>query len=54
MLRTCSIATQQSPYIGLRLSGRVERTLVRGITVYRENQIVSPPVGRLLRPIGSE
>jgi allantoinase len=44
----------QSPYIGLRLSGRVERTLVRGITVYRENQIVSLPIGRLLRPTGSE
>jgi allantoinase len=42
----------QSPYIGRRLSGRVECTLVRGITVYRENQIVSPPIGRLLRPVG--
>jgi allantoinase len=41
---------QQSPFVGRRLRGHVERTLVRGITVYRDRRIVSQPVGRLLRP----
>lgn len=41
---------QHSPYVGRALRGRVVRTLVRGITVMVDGQIVSPPVGRLLRP----
>jgi allantoinase len=41
---------QHSPFVGRRLRGRVVRTLVRGRTVYHEGKIVSPPLGRLLRP----
>jgi allantoinase len=40
----------QSPFVGRRLRGHVERTLVRGVTVYRDRRIVSRPIGRLLRP----
>ena len=43
---------RQSPFVGRRLRGHVERTLVRGVTVYRDRRIVSQPVGRLLRPGG--
>lgn len=39
-----------SPYIGMAFQGRVTRTLVRGTTVMRDGVIVSPPIGRLLRP----
>ncbi|PWT77383.1 MAG: allantoinase AllB [Chloroflexi bacterium] len=42
---------QYSPFVGRRLRGRIERTLVRGTTVCHKNQIVSHPIGRLLRPI---
>ncbi|MBA3944794.1 MAG: allantoinase [Herpetosiphonaceae bacterium] len=41
---------QHSPYVGRTLRGRVVRTLVRGITVSLDGQIVSAPAGRLLRP----
>jgi allantoinase len=42
---------QHSPFVGRRFRGRIERTLVRGTTVCYKNQIVSDPIGRLLRPI---
>jgi allantoinase len=42
---------QYSPFVGRQLRGSIERTLVRGTTVCYENQIVSGPIGRLLRPI---
>jgi allantoinase len=45
---------RQSPFVGRRLRGQVERTLVRGITVYRDRRIVSRPIGRLLHPSGYE
>ncbi|MBE3558346.1 MAG: allantoinase [Ktedonobacteraceae bacterium] len=38
-----------SPYTGRTLQGRVVRTLVRGITVFRDGKVVSGPVGRLVR-----
>jgi allantoinase len=39
-----------SPYIGRTLRGRVRRTLVRGRTVFLDGQVVSQPIGRLMRP----
>lgn len=41
---------RHSPYVGRRLSGRVVRTVLRGTTVYRDGQIVSVPIGRLMTP----
>lgn len=41
---------QISPYVGQRLRGRIARTIVRGQTVMEEGQIVSPAIGRLVRP----
>jgi allantoinase len=42
---------QHSPYIGRRLRGRIARTLLRGVTIYRDGQIVSDPSGRLITPL---
>jgi allantoinase len=39
-----------SPFAGRTLRGRVVRTLVRGVTVFRDGQIVARPHGRLLKP----
>ena len=39
-----------SPFVGRRFRGRVVRTIVRGETVFRDGEIVSRPLGRLLRP----
>lgn len=39
-----------SPFVGRRFRGRVVRTMVRGMTVFREGRIASDPVGRLLTP----
>ncbi len=41
---------RHSPYVGRQLRGRVARTLVRGVTVYRDGKVVSEPIGRLLTP----
>ncbi len=41
---------QHSPYVGRKLRGRVTRTLLRGMTIYRDGQIVSDPIGRLITP----
>jgi len=41
---------RHSPYVGRPLRGRITRTLVRGATVYLDGRIVSPPIGRLIRP----
>lgn len=41
---------QHSPFVGQMLRGRVVRTMVRGITVFLDDAIVSTPVGRLIRP----
>jgi allantoinase len=43
---------QHSPFVGRRLCGRVTRTLLRGVTIYRDGQIVSDPIGRLIMPEG--
>jgi allantoinase len=43
-----------SPYVGRAVRARVRRTLLRGVTVYRDGQIIAPregaAVGQLLRP----
>ncbi len=39
---------RQSPYVGRSLRGRVERTLVRGTTVYRDGVFVSAPAGNFV------
>jgi allantoinase len=41
---------RQSPYVGMRLRGRVVRTLVRGETVYANGIFAAAARGRLLRP----
>ncbi len=41
---------QHSPYVGRKLRGRIARTLLRGVTIYRDGQIVSDPIGRLITP----
>jgi allantoinase len=40
----------QSPFTGRTLRGRIERTLVRGTTVFAGGRIVAPPRGRLVTP----
>jgi allantoinase len=44
---------QQSPYVGRALTGRVVRTILRGLTIFSEGRMVSAPTGRLVKPIGS-
>lgn len=44
---------QQSPYVGRALTGRVVRTILRGLTIFSEGRIVSAPTGRLVKPISS-
>ncbi len=44
---------RHSPYAGKTLRGRVVRTIVRGQTVFRDGQIVSRPIGQLLKPDSS-
>ncbi len=39
-----------SPYVGRSLRGRVIRTLVRGMTVWREGRAVGEAAGRLIKP----
>jgi allantoinase len=39
-----------SPYVGRAFRGKVLRTIVRGTTVFRDDKIVSDPVGKLIRP----
>ncbi len=44
---------QHSPYIGRTMSATILRTLVRGMTVYRDGSIAAKPAGRLLTPHSS-
>ena len=41
---------KMSPFVGRTLRGRVVRTILRGMTLFRDGRIVSEPVGRLIRP----
>jgi allantoinase len=40
----------QSPYVGRELRGRVVRTLLRGNTIFLDDKIIAPAMGRLLKP----
>jgi allantoinase len=40
----------QSPYVGRSLTGRVVQTILRGKTIYKDGQVVSTPIGRLIKP----
>ncbi|HEY7091475.1 MAG TPA: allantoinase AllB [Tepidisphaeraceae bacterium] len=39
-----------SPYVGRTFRGVIHRTIVRGTTVFQNGKIVSPPIGRLVKP----
>ena len=41
---------QHSPYVGKTMRATIQRTLVRGTTVYQAGSIVAEPFGRLLTP----
>jgi allantoinase len=41
---------KMSPYVGRTFRGSVVRTIVRGTTVFRDGEVVSEPVGRLVKP----
>jgi len=41
---------RQSPYVGRALTGRVVRTILRGITVFNDGRFGSRPTGRLVKP----
>ncbi|HEX3720171.1 MAG TPA: allantoinase AllB [Verrucomicrobiae bacterium] len=43
---------RQSPYIGRHVSARVEQTLLRGRTIFKNGAIVGQPGGRIVRPVG--
>lgn len=38
------------PYVGRTFRGKIVRTILRGITVFREGKVVAEPMGRLLEP----
>jgi len=40
----------QTPYVGRKLHGRVVRTILHGQTVFKNGEIVSAPLGSLVRP----
>src|SRR6266436_894563 len=42
---------RQSAYLGRALTGKVVQTILRGQTVFRNGEIVSKPLGRLIKPI---
>ena len=44
---------RHSPYVGRALTGKVIRTILRGRTVFHNGKIVSPPLGRLVKPFHS-
>jgi len=41
---------KNNPYVGRSLTGRVVRTILRGRTIYKDGEIVSTPIGRLVTP----
>jgi allantoinase len=38
-----------SPYVGKTFRGRVVRTVLRGITIFRDGRIASRPIGKLIK-----
>jgi allantoinase len=45
---------RHSPYAGRTLRGRIERTIVRGTTVFAGGRVVARPAGRLVSPANRE
>jgi allantoinase len=41
---------KMSPYTGTTFRGRIVRTVLRGVTVFREGKVVAEPMGRLVKP----
>jgi len=41
---------RHSPYVGSALTEKVIRTILRGQTVFHTGKIVSPPMGRFVKP----
>jgi allantoinase len=41
---------RQTPYAGRALTGTVVQTILRGRTLFKHGRIVSPPMGRLVKP----
>lgn len=39
-----------SPFVGVGFKGKVERTILRGKTIYLNGKIISKPIGKFLRP----
>ena len=42
---------KQTPYAGRTLTGKVVRTILRGKTVFKDGEIVSQPIGQLVKPV---
>jgi len=42
---------RQSPYVGRSFRGRIQRTIVRGETVFHDGKIIAKPRGRLVKPL---
>ena len=42
---------RQSPYVGLKLRGRVKQTLLRGRTIFKDGKITAKPLGELVKPV---
>jgi allantoinase len=42
---------KQSPYVGRKLRGRVEQTLLRGQTIFKDGKITAKGLGELVRPL---
>lgn len=39
-----------SPYIGMKIHGMIQRTILRGKTIFRDGKIHGPPSGQFIRP----
>ncbi|HWE63755.1 MAG TPA: amidohydrolase family protein [Chloroflexota bacterium] len=44
---------RRSAYVGKAMRGRVARTYVRGTAVFADGRVISPPIGRLVAPLGT-
>lgn len=42
---------KQSPYVGLKLRGRLRRTILRGKTIFQDGKLIAKPSGNLVKPI---
>lgn len=39
-----------SPFVGMDFKGKIERTILRGNTIFKDGKIISQPIGKFLRP----